>query len=237
MSLKIELMSLIIGRSTLFSGFKNLVPPSPQVRKRKLLTEFRRSEILDAATRVFGDKGYDETRMDDVAAAANLAKATVYAYFDSKDEIFAAVVERCLDELAALTGPRVEAAYGFARKLEVFVATRLEYWSERLALYRVIVTLKRESRDLKRSLRWQRHAIDFLLTLFEAAATHGDIPRGDFESSAWALMDILRGQLERRMAHPGRSLEQDTATLTAFMLHALQYRCADAPSAAKNLRK
>jgi AcrR family transcriptional regulator len=209
------------------------VPPSPQVRKRKLLTEFRRSEVLDAATHVFGDKGYDETRMDDVAAAATLAKATVYAYFDSKDEIFAAVVERCLDELAALTNPRVEAAPDFPAKLSLFIATRLAYWGGRLALYRVIVTLKRESLVLKRSLRWQRRAIDFLIALFDDAAKAGVIPQQSFESAAWALMDMIRGLLERRMAHPANSLEQEAAELTTFMLRALGYSPAKPSTAAR----
>lgn len=200
------------------------MPPSPQTRKRRLLTEFRRSEVLDAATRVFGEKGYDETRMDDIAAAASLAKATVYAYFDSKDQIFTAVVERCLEEIAALTASRVDAATGFPARLEAFILTRLGYWSSRLALYRVIVTLKRESRHLKRSLRWQRPAIDFLVALFDSAAASGLIPRQDFEPIAWALMDIIRGTLERRMAAHERTIEAEASLLTTFLLQALQLR-------------
>ncbi|SEF46748.1 transcriptional regulator, TetR family [Bryocella elongata] len=231
MSPKIELASLVIGRSTLSVGFKKLretpgtsLPAPPQVRKPSSLKEFRRSAILDAATRVFGDKGYDETRMDDVAAAAALSKATVYAYFDSKDEIFVAAVERCLQEITDLTTPRVEAATDFPAKLNAFLITRLSYWGDRLALYRVIVTLKRESHNLKRSLRWQRPTIYFLMVLFQHAMQAGDIPEQPFEPAAWALMDMIRGLLERRMAHPNSSIEQEAAELTAFMLRALGYK-------------
>jgi AcrR family transcriptional regulator len=53
--------------------------------KQKVVAEFRRSEILAAATKVFATKGFVATRMEDIAKAARLAKGTLYLYFQSKD--------------------------------------------------------------------------------------------------------------------------------------------------------
>lgn len=50
--------------------------------------------ILDAARDVFLEHGYSVTSMDVVAQAAGVSKATVYALFGSKDNLFAAVIER-----------------------------------------------------------------------------------------------------------------------------------------------
>ena len=50
--------------------------------------------ILDAARDVFLERGYSVTTMDVVAQAAGVSKATVYALFTSKDQLFAAVIER-----------------------------------------------------------------------------------------------------------------------------------------------
>lgn len=50
--------------------------------------------ILDAARRLFLEHGYAATSMDVVAQLAGVSKATVYARFESKDQLFAAMIER-----------------------------------------------------------------------------------------------------------------------------------------------
>lgn len=50
----------------------------------------RRTEILEAATRVFARKGYHATKIEDVSREAGIAKGTVYLYFASRDEILVA---------------------------------------------------------------------------------------------------------------------------------------------------
>ncbi|MDZ7726868.1 MAG: TetR/AcrR family transcriptional regulator [Dehalococcoidia bacterium] len=70
----------------------------------------RHREILDAAARVFGARGYYGATMDDVAAEMGLTKGVVYYYFRSKDEILfeivaSAVTHACERLLAVLKTP------------------------------------------------------------------------------------------------------------------------------------
>jgi AcrR family transcriptional regulator len=58
--------------------------------------EERRSELVSAATEMFLAHGYAGTTMTAISAAAGLSSATVYWYFKSKDDIFAAVMDRML---------------------------------------------------------------------------------------------------------------------------------------------
>ena len=53
----------------------------------------RRRDILDAATRLFRERGFDPTTVQAVAAEADVAAGTVYLYFPSKDAILTAVHE------------------------------------------------------------------------------------------------------------------------------------------------
>jgi AcrR family transcriptional regulator len=62
---------------------------APRWRRRK---ESRSAELLDAALHLFGESGYAQTRLDDVAARAGISKGTVYLYFASKQDLFEAVV-------------------------------------------------------------------------------------------------------------------------------------------------
>src|SRR4051812_18845584 len=53
----------------------------------------RRLDILCAARRVFATKGYHDTRIDEIVAAAKIAKGTFYLYFHDKRSIFVELVD------------------------------------------------------------------------------------------------------------------------------------------------
>lgn len=70
---------------------------SPRWQRRK---EARPEEILDAAMLLFVKRGFTATRLDDIARSAGVSKGTLYLYFESKEEIFKAVVtESVLPEI------------------------------------------------------------------------------------------------------------------------------------------
>lgn len=54
----------------------------------------RREEILDAAQRVFGARGFRGTTIADIADEAQIALGTIYLYFPSKEDVFAALSQR-----------------------------------------------------------------------------------------------------------------------------------------------
>jgi AcrR family transcriptional regulator len=56
--------------------------------------EQRLEQVVDAALRVFSDKGFKRAQMDDVAAAMGVSKGTVYNYVESKEALFYLLVER-----------------------------------------------------------------------------------------------------------------------------------------------
>ncbi|MDG0024210.1 TetR/AcrR family transcriptional regulator [Trinickia sp. Y13] len=70
--------------------------PLPDTTRRRLPPEVRVAQILDAAYDVFSTRGFPHTRIDDIAARAGLSKGGIYAHFDSKDEIFEALLNRTL---------------------------------------------------------------------------------------------------------------------------------------------
>lgn len=61
----------------------------PRWARRK---EARPQELLAAALDLFVERGFAATRLGDVAARAGVSKGTLYLYFDSKEELFKAVV-------------------------------------------------------------------------------------------------------------------------------------------------
>ena len=85
----------------------------PRFERRK---DARPGEILDAALELFVEKGFAATRLEDVAQRAGVSKGTVYLYFDSKDDLFKAVIRsgmvRAIEEaeklVAGFEGPSAD---------------------------------------------------------------------------------------------------------------------------------
>jgi AcrR family transcriptional regulator len=61
------------------------------------LSEKRRGQIIDAATKVFSEKGIEKARVDDIVTESGLSKGAVYWYFKSKDEIIQAAFDQFFD--------------------------------------------------------------------------------------------------------------------------------------------
>lgn len=61
--------------------------------------ERRRAEIVDAAERLYAEKGWDSVTMDQVAKSARLSRALLYVYFRDRDELQFAIGERALKVL------------------------------------------------------------------------------------------------------------------------------------------
>ena len=66
--------------------------------KQRATTEFektqRREKLLDAAIEIFFQKGFHATRLEDIAKQAGLSKGILYLYFENKEAIFLALIER-----------------------------------------------------------------------------------------------------------------------------------------------
>lgn len=85
----------------------------------------RPREILDAARKLFADKGIEATRMDEVAAAVGVTKPAVYRYFPGKDRLIAALLEEDLAQPARATAVWLEGHAGPIEDLVEGISQRL----------------------------------------------------------------------------------------------------------------
>ena len=61
--------------------------------------EVRRQEIMDAALKLFGEKGYEKTSITDIAMAVGVAQGLCYRYFPTKEALFDSAIEQYADVL------------------------------------------------------------------------------------------------------------------------------------------
>ncbi|HUF96527.1 MAG TPA: TetR/AcrR family transcriptional regulator [Ilumatobacter sp.] len=79
----------------------------------RLTADARRIQILDVAVDVFGHGGYHGASMNDIADAAGVTKPVLYQHFDSKDDLYRALIDDVGDRMiAAITTATAEATNG-----------------------------------------------------------------------------------------------------------------------------
>lgn len=82
--------------------------------------------VIRAAMPLFARFGFKKTSVDELARAARISKATIYAHFDSKEEIFAEVVRSEGARVFALMDAAVAEAESFDAKLHAFFESFLD---------------------------------------------------------------------------------------------------------------
>jgi AcrR family transcriptional regulator len=94
-------------------------------RKRLPVPE-RRALIIEAAGRLFGERGYESTRLDEIAAASGVTKPILYRHFDSKKALYLALLERHRRDLTSFVGV-MPAEGSLEDRLRVVLEVWLDY--------------------------------------------------------------------------------------------------------------
>lgn len=89
-----------------------------------------RDRFIEVARSLFARKGVENTTMNDIAAASDKGRRTIYTYFKSKREIFNAVIETETDDLLRNLRMIVAKPISPEQKLYEYVETRLETMRE-----------------------------------------------------------------------------------------------------------
>jgi AcrR family transcriptional regulator len=105
-----------------------LQPSEPKFRRRKAE---RPGEIVQAALQVFAEKGFAAARLDDIARRAGVSKGAIYLYFETKEDIFRAVVDQAIAPnlaavramMAAHPGPFADLLRALAARIGELVTT------------------------------------------------------------------------------------------------------------------
>jgi AcrR family transcriptional regulator len=169
----------------------NALPPgSPKFRRRP---EDRPAEILAAALDVFSEHGFAATRMEEVARRAGVSKGAVYRYFETKEELFRAMVgSAILPNIQAVTGllaqaPSFEDAVRLATPA---LARRILSNRQMTGVMRLIIAESRAHPELAEL--WHGSVVEpslgLITGLIERAQARGEVRAGDPRLFAMGVM-------------------------------------------------
>jgi AcrR family transcriptional regulator len=149
-------------------------------RVKRLPREVRERQILDAAVRVFSERGYHNASMDEISDVAGVSKPMIYAYLGSKEDLFAACIHRESAQLLAAVAagvrtelpPDMQLWHGLAAFFE-YVGAHRESWR---VLHRQSISQGGPFSDELQAMRKQ--AISLVDTLLVRVATKEGLDDG-----------------------------------------------------------
>lgn len=99
---------------------------------------FRRQEIMEAAERLFGQKGFFKTTMLEIAQQSQFAIGTLYQFFKSKEEVYCSLLEEKAHQFFNFVKDRVESAQGLD-KIRALTLARLEYAQKNINFFKIFL--------------------------------------------------------------------------------------------------
>jgi len=121
----------------------------------------KRQCILDAAVRVFSERGFFHARVADVAESAGVAGGTIYLYFKNKDDLLISVFEDRMESILSYVKSALAEEENAAARLRRFIELHLGLVERDLALADVMAVELRQSSKFVREYR-ARKFYDYL---------------------------------------------------------------------------
>ncbi len=177
---------------------------SSATRKENVLREFRVREILDAACRVVARNGFQGATVERVAEEAEIAKGTVYLYFQNKDELFTAAVEQGMQNFTSQLRDQIAEALTPIEKLQRLIEVSLELsdtyrdFFKTLLLERNFLAASPNHPEAAHMLDLYLAHINFMQEIIQDGVRVGIFRPHNVEASAFALNEAIRGCFQQR---------------------------------------
>lgn len=164
--------------------------------------------------------------MDEIAAEAGVAKGTLYLYFKSKMEIYRAVLDHDMKALKKDTLERIAAAPTLKDKIRAFALVRIQRAEENKDFFRIMDAESGALHYTRSQYRdWLREPVQHLAAAIQKASAAGEIRTVDAEKTAWLIVDVTRGTIQRRLlAHSNAQPIEDAYFLIEFLWPAFAAR-------------
>jgi AcrR family transcriptional regulator len=180
------------------------VKPPLRGRPRLFDEATRRERLVAAAEHVFREEGYTAASMDDIARRAGMSKKTIYQVFETKHDLFAAVIESRKAELAAMIEGEgsgtsrlpEEVLRGFLRRIAGFVLA-----PRQAALYRLVVAESQRAPELANAFHREgsTKACSALTEWLALQHERGVLDIPDSASAAKMLFHMTISELQMRL--------------------------------------
>ncbi len=138
--------------------------------KREAIAALHREQIMRAAETLFSEKGFDMTTIEDISRASEYSRRTIYAYYESKDDILHHIIEKGLlllkDEIESaiqgsmVQGSAIQGSEEFVVKYKAICLAMIRYQTECPHSLDNVIKAKPETLNLENVSDTVKHILD-----------------------------------------------------------------------------
>ena len=195
-------------------------------RRRELLDSMNRQAIFEGAVSVMSEHGLNGLTMDRVAAAAGLAKGSLYNHFKNKQELLEFVHDRAVSPMHEILREIAQSAHPAAAKLEQIARTWREHLIRHHAVFEFLINdsmIRAILRDSEQSARAK--VIRQIADVFQQGIDAGDFQPLDTRQLAEMFIGAAIGMVEQEYAEDRpRSVDAAAGPLVSVFLHGVEKR-------------
>jgi AcrR family transcriptional regulator len=157
--------------------------------------EEARAKIVDIARSIFTHFGFKKTTMEEIALASRKGKSSIYYYFNSKEDIFKAVVEKEADELRAELLKKIESIDDPIERLKVYITVRMRKLSKLTNFYTALKSEYLSHLEFIESIRksYDLDEIRIVSGIIQDGIERGLFAVDDPQLSAIAIVTAMKG--------------------------------------------
>ncbi|NOZ04274.1 MAG: TetR/AcrR family transcriptional regulator [FCB group bacterium] len=157
--------------------------------------DIKKETILTVAEKFFARFGLRKTTMDEIAKTARIGKSTLYYYFKSKEDIFAAVIRKESRILKSKLEENIARAANPREKLSAYVLTRMKHLKELSNYYSSLTDEYPEHYSFVERTRedFTKYEIDTLKTILAEGIEKGVFQIADVDTAAQAIVITMKG--------------------------------------------
>ena len=160
----------------------------------------RRTNIIRAARNVFLRHGYRKTALEDVARAASVGKATLYHYFDGKDDLFGAVVSEMFQEYLTRQRAGIADAVSATEKLRLYAWQLIEEHRNLAGVVHRLIDEELPDRIHSHLRRQRRGELEILETILQEGVASSEFRPMNEERVALLILGSLRAMIMDAMS-------------------------------------
>jgi AcrR family transcriptional regulator len=178
--------------------------------RRERERQARRQEILNAAEKLFAQKGFFKTTLADIAKDSEFGMATIYQFFPSKEEIYFTLITEKTEQLFSLTEKALSRFDSSLDKLKALVTTAFDFFEDHRDFFKIFISersgfewMAKEDLGLRINQLYERY-LKMLQNIIEEGINRKEIRPLNPEEIAYGLAGMINSFIFQWILKPVR---------------------------------
>jgi len=196
-----------------------------EILSRKERNKLRNREaIIEAAVHLFAVKGFNETKLEDVATLAEFGKGTIYNYFENKDDLLVSSFEYALARVSEYLEKQLSTVTDPLERLKLVVNAQFEHYQKNEDFLRVVTTNQQTITRCMQGAKGKHlhdrfmHLRQLMVNEIQASIDAGKIKKGNAGKYASYLSGMIHSQIRLLNQREIKIEDVDPEEITSIFL-------------------